>query len=89
MVHIFLKLKIVIKMQTFGFHSSLERASLVAHMVKNLPSMQETQVRFLVQEDPWRRKWQPTPVFLPGESHGQKSLEGYSPWGSKESDTTE
>ena len=38
---------------------------------------------------PWRRKWQPTPVFMPGESHGQKSLAGYSPWGCKESDTTE
>ena len=35
---------------------------------------------------PWRRKWQPTPVFLPGESHG---LVGYSPWSRKESDTTE
>ena len=32
---------------------------------------------------PWRRKWQPTPVFLPGKSHGQKSLAGYSPWGCK------
>ena len=38
---------------------------------------------------PWRRKWQPTPVFLPGESHGQRSLVGYSPWGRKESDTAE
>ena len=37
----------------------------------------------------WRRKWQPTPVLLPGESHGQKSLVGYSLWGWKESDTTE
>ena len=37
----------------------------------------------------WRRKWQPTPVFLPGESHGRRSLVGYSPWGRKESDTTE
>ena len=37
----------------------------------------------------WRRKWQPTPVFLPGESHGQRSLVGYSPWGLKESDRTE
>ena len=37
----------------------------------------------------WRRKWQPTPVFLPGEFHGQRSLAGYSPWGHKESDTTE
>ena len=45
--------------------------------------------------DPWvgkipqRRKWQPTPVFLPAESHEQRSLEGYSPWGCKELDTTE
>ena len=38
---------------------------------------------------PWRRKWQPTPVFLPGESHGRRNLVGYSPWGCKESDTTE
>ena len=38
---------------------------------------------------PWRRTWQPTPVFLPGESYGQRSLAGYSPWGGKESDTTE
>ena len=37
---------------------------------------------------PWRRKWQPTPVFLPGESHGQRTLIGYSPWGRKESDMT-
>ena len=38
---------------------------------------------------PWRRKWQPTPVFLSGKSPGQRSLEGYSPWGLKESDMTE
>ena len=38
---------------------------------------------------PWRRAWQPTPVFLPGESHGQRSLEGYGPWGCKELDITE
>ena len=38
---------------------------------------------------PWRKKWQPTPVLLPGESHGWRSLLGYSPWGCKESDTTE
>ena len=37
---------------------------------------------------PWRRKWQQTPVFLPGESHGQRSLTGYSPWGNIESDVT-
>ena len=39
-------------------------------------------------EIPWRRAWQPTPVFFPGESHGQRSLAGYSPCGHKESDTT-
>ena len=38
---------------------------------------------------PWRRKWKPIPVFLPGKAHGQRSLEGYSPWGHKESYTTE
>ena len=38
---------------------------------------------------PWRRKWQPTPVFLPGDFCGQRSLVGYSPWGRKESATTE
>ena len=38
---------------------------------------------------PWRRDWQPTPVFLPGEFHGQRSLVGYSPWGHKELDITE
>ena len=38
---------------------------------------------------PWRRKWQPTPVFLPRKFHGQRSLEGYSPWDCKESDMTE
>ena len=43
----------------------------------------------LGQEDPWRRKWQPTQVFLPGKSHGQRRLAGYSPWGHKELDMTE
>ena len=38
---------------------------------------------------PWKRKWPPTPVFLPGKSYGERSLEGYSPWGRKESDGTE
>ena len=61
-------------------------ASLVTQMVKDLTAMQETWVRFLGWEDPWRRAWQPTPVFLPGESHGQRSLVSYSPWGCKESD---
>ena len=42
-----------------------------------------------VRKIPWRRARKPTSVFLPGESHGQKSLMGYSPWGCKESDMTE
>ena len=41
-----------------------------------------------VRKIPWRRAWQPTPVFSPGEFHGQRSLVGYSPWGCKESDMT-
>ena len=45
--------------------------------------MQETWVQFLGREDPWRRKWQPTLVLLPGKSYGQRSLVGYSPWGLK------
>ena len=46
-------------------------------------------VQSLDQENPWRREWQPPPVFLPGESHGWRSLAGYSPWGREESDMTE
>ena len=70
--------------------ASLEQASLMAHTVKNLPAMQETQVWSLsVRKIPWRRKWQPIPLFLPGEIHGQRTLPGYSPWGRKELDTTE
>ena len=110
-------------------NGSIFGASLVAQLVKNLPAMQETPVRFLGREvplekgqathssvlglpwwlrwqriclqcgrpglDPWvgkiplRRAWQPTPVFRPGESHGQKNLVGYSLWGCRELGTTE
>ena len=42
-----------------------------------------------VEKIPWRRKWQPTPVYLPGKFHGLRRLVGYSSWGCKESDTTE
>ena len=59
-------------------------ASLVAQLVKNPPVMQETWVRSLGWEDPWRRERLSTPVFWPGEFHGL-----YSPWGLKESDITE
>ena len=58
-------------------------------MVKNLPAMQATQVQSLIRKIPWRRAWQPTPVFLAVEFHGQRSLVGYSPRGCKDSDTTQ
>ena len=58
-------------------------------MVKNPPAMQETWFNLWVGKIPWRRKWLPTPLFLPGEFHGQRSLEGYSPWGCKELDMTD
>ena len=65
-------------------------ASLMAQRLKCLPAMQETWVRSPGSgRFPWRRKWQPTPIFLPGESHGRRSLVGYSPWDRKESDTAE
>ena len=54
-------------------------------MVKNPPAVQETWDGKM----PWRKEWLPTLVSLPGESPGWRSLEGYSPWGLKESDTTE
>ena len=50
-------------------------------MVRNLPAVQETWVHPGGGNIHWRRKYQSTPVFLPGEFHGQRSLKGYSPWG--------
>ena len=58
-------------------------------MVKCLSTMRETQVRFLGGEDLLEKEMQSTPVFLPGKSHGWRSLTGYCPWGCKESDITE
>ena len=60
-------------------------ASLVAQMVKNKICLQYRRPRFdpWVGKILWKRKWQPTPVFLPGAFHGQRSLEGYSPWDPK------
>ena len=57
--------------------------------VKNLPANAGDEFNPWVGKIPWRRAWQPTPVFLPEESHGQRSLAGYSPRGHKELDTTE
>ena len=52
---------------------------MVVQMVKHLPAMQGTQVPSLGWDNPWTREWLPTPVFLLRESHGQRSLVGYSP----------
>ena len=57
-------------------------------MVKNQPALQETLVPSLGQEDPWRREWLPTPVFLPGEFYGQRDPVGYSSWSCKELNMT-
>ena len=63
--------------------------SLVAQMVKNPPANAGDPASIRESGNfPGEREWQPTPVFLPGESHGQRSLAGYSPWGHKESDVT-
>ena len=64
-------------------------AFLVTQTVKNPPAMRETQVQPLGREDLLEKEWQVTLVFLLGESHGQRSLVGYSPWRCKESDMTE
>ena len=63
--------------------------TLVAQMVKNLPAVQETQFRSLGQEEPQEKGMSTHPSVLPGKSHGQRSLAGYSPWARKESDTIE
>ena len=56
-------------------------------MVKNLPDNTGDSFNPRVGKIPWRRKWQPTPVSLPGKSRGQRGMAGYSPWGLKELDT--
>ena len=68
-----------------GKHVDMSGASLVAQMEKNPPTIQETQVRSLGREDPLEKGGDgyPTPVFLPGESHGQRSLVVYNLWGLK------
>ena len=69
------------------------KASQVDLVVKNLTANTGVYKRHgfnpWVRKIPWRRAWQPTPVFLPGKSHGQECLVGYSPWGRKDSDMTE
>ena len=69
------------------------KASQVMLVVKNPPANAGDYKRHMfdpwVGTVPWSKKWHPTPVYLPGESHGQKRLAGYSPWGCTESDMTE
>ena len=77
----------------FLFYSCICRANLPlgfpgGSVVKTLPATVGDVGSIPGWEDPQRRKWQPTPVFLPGKSHVQRSLVGYGPWGCKESDKT-
>ena len=62
-------------------HQEPWKICVVVQTVKNLPARQEIWIQSLGGKIPWRRAWQPTPVFLPGESHGQRSLVGYHPRG--------
>ena len=71
------------------YDTSIYGDSLVAQTIENPPSTQETWVQSLGWEDDLEREWQPTPVFLPGDSYGQRSLAGFSPQGFKKSDTAE
>ena len=68
---------------------SFSGSPLVAQWLRICLPIRRHEFNPSVGKIPWRRKWQLTLVFLPGESHGQRSLTGYSSWGHKESDTTE
>ena len=72
--------------KSFGIVSAERTKELQVHLPSECPSNFR---KDWVGKIPWRRKRQPTPVFLPGESQGQRNLVGYSPWGCKESDMTE
>ena len=63
----------------FGQHCYKLRGFPGGSVVKNLPAMQETGFNPWVKKIPWKRKWQPTPVYFPGEPHGQRNLVGHSP----------
>ena len=76
----------VLYSQSYGFGIW---ASLVAQIIKNLPQIKETQVWTLAWKILWQRKWLFTSAFLPGKSHGQRSLMAYNPCGRKELDMTE
>ena len=74
-----------IRIKSLRMDSRGVEASLVAQTLENLPAVWDTSFDSWVRKIPWTRAWQP----IPGEFHGQGILEGYSPWGPKESDMTE
>ena len=80
---------IVISLQLIKINEKKKGSDIkkFSQLVKNVPAVQETQVWSLGWKDPLEKEipleWQTTPVFLPGKSHGQRSLVGYSPWGCK------
>ena len=81
---------ILVSLEIFSGKYVNTGASQVMLVVKNLPASARDKRRGFnpwVRKMPWRRAQQPTLVFLPGNSHGQRSLAGHSPWGLKESDT--
>ena len=82
-------ISLVLQAAFYYFFRFFFQFTIVAHVVKNPPTMQETGIQSLDQKDPLRREWLPTPVLLPGEFHGQRSLAGYSPWGRPELVMTE
>ena len=86
-MHIYPWIHIDSPMLYFGIFYVFIWASLVAQLVKNPPATWRPGFDPWVGTIPWRRERLTTPVFWPGESHGQKSLAGYSPWAHKESDT--
>ena len=84
----FHRLYCLVPMLLFNSGVCISGAFMMAQMVKNLPANAETWIQSLGWEDPLKEMANHS-VFLPGKSHGQRSLVGYSPWGCKESDTTE
>ena len=87
-IHFFL-LKIIIALLRYTSHSILLPRWHSGKESANAGKAREHRFSPWVWKIPWRRKQHSTPVFLPGESHGQRSLVGYSPWGHKEQDMTE
>ena len=80
-----------LKLTLFGSFSGfiLLWSSLMTQMIKNMPAMQETQVQSLGREDPLKKGIATHSSILAWESHGQRSLSGYHPWGAKSKETTE